>query len=110
MIFAFSLVLTMVLRQLNSSTKPAPSWVSSTTLFIIKSKLGQTFLLNILDPKVLVFLDVASENDDVDLISSRKEDKTWNYVVLLISSFTFIGVFITYSIMFVTLFPTADKI
>ncbi|XP_058803963.1 5-hydroxytryptamine receptor 3A-like [Phymastichus coffea] len=107
LLVAFTLVLTVLLRELRTFTTPAPKWLSSSTSFLLQSKVGQLLLLSILDPKASAFLEVSAD-DNADLVNTKKNDATWNYVTLLLGWFAFISTFFTYLIMLALYLPRKD--
>lgn len=105
---AFTLILTVLLRELRTLTTAAPSWVSSSTSFVLQSKVGQLLLLSILDPKASAFLETSADDND-DLVNADKKDTTWDYVTLLLGWLAFISVFFTYLIMLALFLPTHNS-
>ncbi|KAK1133393.1 hypothetical protein K0M31_011206 [Melipona bicolor] len=75
---AFSLILTSILRYVQQLNTEAPTWISLTTVSILKSRVGQIFLLSILDPKVSARIEMNAD-DNTNLVSLDKKKSTWRF-------------------------------
>ncbi|KAK0163032.1 hypothetical protein PV327_006745 [Microctonus hyperodae] len=72
-----ALILTCVLKQILDAKVSPPPWISSSVSMILSSKIGQIFLLSILDPKASAWLE-ESADDNSDLVNSQTPKKsTW---------------------------------
>nr|XP_033321165.1 5-hydroxytryptamine receptor 3A-like [Megalopta genalis] len=101
----FSLVLTMILRHMQEITVTAPTWMSSGVTTILKSRVGQIFLVNISDPKLSAQI-VSDSDDSTNLVSFDKVDLTWRYMSIVLGWLAFIVVLLVYIILFIVRFPT----
>ncbi|KAJ8688625.1 hypothetical protein QAD02_024420 [Eretmocerus hayati] len=127
MLAGASLVLTVLLRELSSpsNTSEAPTWLSSTTGLVLRSRVGQLLLLNGLDPKASAFLEhLADDNDglvsthdenEANTIgavsaqhSQRKKDgnPTWAPACLLLAWTALAGAFLAYLILLALYLPS----
>ncbi|XP_026669888.1 uncharacterized protein LOC108625585 [Ceratina calcarata] len=104
----FSLILTVVLRYLQELTIDAPKWISSSTITIFKSRVGQVFLVSILDPRVSARIELNAD-DNTNLVSLEKRESTWQYTSILIGWFAFLIVLFTYVIMLILYLPTSTS-
>ncbi|KZC13516.1 Acetylcholine receptor subunit beta [Dufourea novaeangliae] len=77
MLATLSLILTSILRHLQELTVDAPLWVSSASISILKSRVGQIFLMSILDPKVSAEMELNAD-DTTNLVSIQKKESTWS--------------------------------
>ncbi|CAK9806018.1 Neuronal acetylcholine receptor subunit alpha-5 [Anthophora plagiata] len=100
-----ALILTSVLRHMQELTAEAPGWLSSVTVTILKSRVGQVFLASILDPRASARIE-TNVDDNAQLVSFDKQKTTWRYTSILIGWLAFIGVFLVYVIMLIVSLPT----
>lgn len=101
---AFSLMLTSILRYLQELQADAPTWISSITESVLKSKVGQVFLVTILDSKVSARIEM-NEDDNTSLVSLDKKQYTWRYTSVLIGWGAFLCVSLAYIIMLIIFIP-----
>ncbi|KOC58999.1 Neuronal acetylcholine receptor subunit alpha-2 [Habropoda laboriosa] len=101
----FTLILTSVLRHMQELTAQAPVWISSITVSILKSRVGQVFLVSILDPKASARIEM-NVDDNTNLVSFDKQETTWRYTSVLIGWLAFVSVFFVYVIMLIVVLPT----
>nr|XP_012150626.1 PREDICTED: neuronal acetylcholine receptor subunit alpha-6-like isoform X1 [Megachile rotundata] len=104
----FSLILTSLLRHMQELNTDAPVWLSSTTATILKSRVGQIFLVSILDPKVSATMEMNAD-DNTNLVSYDKKESTWKYTSILIGWLAFFAVLFTYVIMIAVFLPTNSR-
>ncbi|CAD1472741.1 unnamed protein product, partial [Heterotrigona itama] len=102
---AFSLILTSILRYLQQLNTEVPTWISLTTVSILKSRVGQIFLVSILDPKVSARIEMNAD-DNTNLMSLDKKESTWRYTSILIGWLAFLSVSLVYVIMLIIFLPT----
>ncbi|CAL7939611.1 unnamed protein product [Xylocopa violacea] len=102
----FSLMLTSILRYLQELNRDAPEWISSSTVLILKSRIGQIFLMSILDPKVSARIELNAD-DNTNLVSLDNRVSTWTYVSILVGWFAFLIVSFVYIIMLIVYLPTS---
>ncbi|XP_017758780.1 PREDICTED: uncharacterized protein LOC108549775 [Eufriesea mexicana] len=103
---AFSLILTSTLRYLEELNNEAPMWVSSTIVSILESRVGQVFLVSILDPKVSARIEM-NVDDNTNLMSLDKKEFTWRYTSILIGWLAFLSVLFVYIIILIVSLPTS---
>lgn len=84
----------------------APAWISVTTVKVLKSRIGQIFLLSILDPKVSATIEM-NVDDNTNLVSSNKKESTWRYTSVVIGWLAFLTVLFTYVILLIIFLPTS---
>ena len=104
---AFSLILTSILRHLQQSKATAPTWVSSGTVLILKSRVGQILLMSTLDPKVSAKMQLLNADDNTNLVSPDKTDSTWRYISILIGWLALFSILLVYVIMLAVFLPTS---
>lgn len=102
----FSLILTSTLRYLEELNTEAPMWISLTTVSILKSRVGQVFLVSILDPKVSARIEM-NVDDNTNLMSLDKKESTWRYTSILIGWLAFLSVLFIYVIILIVFLPTS---
>lgn len=105
---AFSLILTSVLRHVQELNTDAPVWLSSVTISILKSKVGQVFLVSILDPKVSAIME-RNADDNTNLVSFDRKESTWKYISILIGWIAFLSVLFVYVVMLAVFLPTSSS-
>ncbi|XP_076621652.1 nicotinic acetylcholine receptor beta2 subunit [Colletes latitarsis] len=105
LVAAFSLILTSILRHLQELTIDAPVWISSISVFILKSRVGQIFLVSFLDPKVSARIELNAD-DNTNLVSHNRKESTWRYTSILIGWLAFLSILFTYIILLVVFLPT----
>ena len=86
-----------------------PIWVNSVTCFIFKSRLGQTLILSILDPKTSILTEDSSEANK-DLRSHKRKNVTWKYVILLINWLALISIFLIYFLLIIFTLPYSSDV
>lgn len=101
---AFSLMLTSILRYLQELHVDAPTWISSVTESVLKSKVGQVFLITILDSKVSARIEM-NEDDNTSLVSLDRKQYTWRYTSVLIGWSAFLCISLVYIIMLIIFIP-----
>ncbi|XP_006617845.1 5-hydroxytryptamine receptor 3A-like isoform X1 [Apis dorsata] len=101
---AFSLILTSILRYLQELHADAPTWISSITESVLKSKVGQVFLITILDSKVSARIEM-NEDDNTSLVSLDRKQYTWRYTSILIGWSAFLCISFAYIIMLIIFIP-----
>ena len=106
---AFSLILTSILRHLQQLNTDAPAWVSSGTVLILKSRVGQILLMSTLDPKVSAKMQLLNADDNTNLVSPNKTDSTWRYISILIGWLALFSIFLVYVIMLGVFLPTSTS-
>lgn len=99
-----SLILTSILRHLQELTVDAPTWITSASVFILNSKVGQIFLVSFMDPKVSASLELNAE-DNANLVSLDRKESTWRYTSILIGWLAFLSFSFTYVILLALLIP-----
>lgn len=102
----FSLILTSILRYMHEINAEAPAWISVTTVKVLKSRIGQIFLLNILDPKVSATIEM-NVDDNTNLVSPNKKKSTWRYTSVVIGWLAFLTVLFTYVVLLIIFLPTS---
>ncbi|XP_068975849.1 acetylcholine receptor subunit beta-like [Bombus flavifrons] len=102
----FSLILTSILRYMHEINTEAPAWISVTTVKVLKSRIGQIFLLSILDPKVSATIEM-NVDDNTNLVSPNKKESTWRYTSVVIGWLAFLTVLFTYVILLIIFLPTS---
>ncbi|XP_046142321.1 neuronal acetylcholine receptor subunit alpha-6-like [Osmia bicornis bicornis] len=105
---AFSLILTSILRHVQELNTDAPAWLSSVTISILKSRVGQVFLISILDPKVSASME-RNTDDNTNLVSFDRKESTWKYTSILIGWIAFFSVLFVYVIMLALFLPTSNS-
>ncbi|XP_033220606.1 acetylcholine receptor subunit beta-type acr-3-like [Belonocnema kinseyi] len=103
MLAGFTLLLTVILCKLQKLNKEAPKFLTSAATYVLKSRIGQVFLVNILDPKV--YMGLNEIEDDAILTTPAKKKQTWKYVSILIGWISFTGVLIIYFVMLINNIP-----
>ncbi|XP_053996969.1 uncharacterized protein LOC128886285 [Hylaeus anthracinus] len=106
MLATFSLILTTILRHLQELTVDAPLWISSTSVLILKSRVGQILLVSFLDPKQSARIELNSD-DNTNLVSIDKRESTWRYTSIIISWLAFSSILFAYIIMLIVFIPTS---
>ncbi|XP_012521971.1 5-hydroxytryptamine receptor 3A [Monomorium pharaonis] len=101
----FALILTSVLRHLQTLTIEPPVWISTGTTSILRSRVGRILLVSILDPVVTSKLEVDVD-DNTDLVQSVSERSSWKYIIVLIGWLAFLSTFFAYVILLSMYLPT----
>ncbi|KAL6255301.1 hypothetical protein P5V15_013641 [Pogonomyrmex californicus] len=102
----FALILTVLLRKLQDMSIEMPSWISSTTTFVLNNKAGRFLILNNEESKIIDG-DIVNE-DGSNLPKSRMEMKesSWRHFAAIVEWLSFFCVILTYVIILVTLVPS----
>ncbi|XP_076237953.1 nicotinic acetylcholine receptor beta2 subunit [Calliopsis andreniformis] len=102
----FSLMLTNILRCIQQLKVQAPVWISSASISIFNSRIGQVLLMNILDPHISARMELYADDNTI-LVTSTERSGTWKYISILIGWFAFTSILFVYIIMLVLLLPTS---
>lgn len=100
----FALVLTALLRKLQNTSTEMPSWISSTTMFILNNRAGRFLVLNEEESKIAG----GSIEDSSDLSKSemKMKESSWRYFATIIEWLSFFCVILTYVVILITLVPS----
>ena len=90
-------------------------WISNATTSVLRSRIGQIFLVSILDPAVTAKIEMdADDNTDlVQSLQSSNKKSPWKYVIVLVSvvgSVAFLDVLLAYIVLLSTSFPTYYRV
>lgn len=105
---AFALILTALLRKLQSMSMEAPNWISNTTTFVLNNRAGRFLILNDDESKASTTDILANEIDDnVDLPkrNDAKKESSWRHFAAIVEWVSFFAVILTYVIILTTLVP-----
>lgn len=83
-----------------------PSWISSTTMFILNNKAGRFLILNDEESKI------AGENMIIEASSDLPKfemKKSWRYFAAIVEWLSFFCVILTYAIILITLVPIGNQ-
>jgi hypothetical protein len=83
-------------------------WISNGTTFILRSRVGQILLVNILNPVTTAKIE-ADADDNTDLMPSGKK-MPWLHVTMLIGRLTFLSVLFAYIVLLSMYLPTHHRI
>jgi len=108
-IASFIIVLTSLLRYLQNLSSNPPMWISNGTTFILRSRVGQIFLVNILNPAATAKIE-ADADDNTDLVPSGSKKMPWLHVTMLIGRLTFLSVLFAYIVLLSMYLPTYYRI
>ncbi|KAG5323126.1 ACH1 protein, partial [Acromyrmex heyeri] len=101
MLATFALILTALLRKLQNMSMEMPSWISSTTTFILNNKAGRFLVLNDEESKIADGGIVTEDNSDTPKSEMKKE--SWRHFTAIIEWLSFFCVILTYVIILITL-------
>ncbi|XP_023287837.1 neuronal acetylcholine receptor subunit alpha-5 isoform X1 [Orussus abietinus] len=103
-----SLLLTVILRQLQEMKTTPPMWLSSLMSVILDTRGGQIFILTSLNPKVSAVVETKSD-ENAEFVNphsaSTKEESAWGYLAICISRLSFLSILVTYIVLLATLTP-----
>lgn len=103
MLATFALILTALLRKLQNTSMEMPSWISSTTTFILSNGAGRFLVLNDEESKIADGGVVTEDNSDSPKSETKKE--SWRHFAAIIEWLSFFCVILTYAIILITLVP-----
>lgn len=102
----FALILTALLRKLQNMTIEAPTWISSTTIFVLSNRAGRLLLHNDEESKIAGESAAVEENSDVPRSGMRTKESSWRHFAAIVEWLSFFCVALTYIIILITLMPT----
>lgn len=102
----FALILTTLLRKLQNMSMEMPSWISSTTIFILSNRAGRFLILNNEESKIDGGI-VTEDNSDLSKSEMRKES-SWRNFAAIIEWLSFFCVMLTYLIIVIILVPSGE--
>ncbi|XP_014467977.1 PREDICTED: neuronal acetylcholine receptor subunit alpha-3-like [Dinoponera quadriceps] len=102
----FVLLLTALLRKLQDMSMEAPSWIMSTTTFVLNNRAGRFLLLNDEESKITGEGAAAEENPDVPRSGVRTKESSWRHFAAIVEWLSFFCVILTYIIILILLMPT----
>ncbi|XP_033219703.1 neuronal acetylcholine receptor subunit alpha-5-like isoform X2 [Belonocnema kinseyi] len=104
----FSMVLTILLRNLQVVTTSSPNWISSLAVFVLRYRLGRLFILSDEEAKYFVEVEEETENNAESMqyvtIATKKED-TWKRFAKILECLSFFCVLVTYIVLLYTCIP-----
>ncbi|RLU21576.1 hypothetical protein DMN91_005949 [Ooceraea biroi] len=101
----FAVILTALLRKLQDISMEVPSWISSTTTFVLSNKAGRFLVLN--DEESKIADGVTEENADPPKSGMRTKE-SWRHFAAIIEWLSFFCVAFTYLIILIILVPTSN--
>ncbi|EFN76016.1 neuronal acetylcholine receptor subunit alpha-3 [Harpegnathos saltator] len=102
----FALILTALLRKLQDMSMEAPTWISSTTMFVLSNRAGRFLLQNDEESKTAGEGTGVEENSDVPRSGLRTKESSWRHLAAIVEWLSFFCVILTYIIILITLMPT----
>lgn len=108
MLATFALILTALLRKLQSMNMEMPSWMSSTTMFILNNRAGQFLVLNDEESK-RTGGNIAEDNSDLPKSGIRMKESSWRHFAAIVEWLSFFCVILTYVIILITLVPSGTN-
>lgn len=102
----FALILTALLRKLQNMSMEMPSWISSTTIFILSNRAGRFLVLNNEESKIDGGI-VTEDSSDLSKSGMRKES-SWRNFAAIIEWLSFFCVMLTYLIIVIILVPSGE--
>lgn len=109
MIAMFIIIFTSFMRYLQKLSTDPPAWVSNGTTLILRSRVGQILLINILNPAATAKIE-ADADDNTDLMPSDGKKMPWGYVTMLVGRLAFLTVLLTYIVLLSMYLPTYHRI
>ncbi|RZB54416.1 nicotinic acetylcholine receptor alpha 9 subunit, partial [Asbolus verrucosus] len=104
---AFTIVLTVVLKNMVENEKPAPGWMSGTVYILTSSRPGQFIFLN--DSSAKGVASAQGEDDGTTIIGNSENvnpaTKEWIVFAKILDRLCFVIYFIMYLVMFVSFTP-----
>ncbi|XP_077270192.1 acetylcholine receptor subunit alpha-like 2 isoform X2 [Temnothorax americanus] len=102
----FALILTALLRKLQSMSMEMPSWMFSTTTFILSNRAGRFLVLNDEESKIAGGGIVAEDSSDLPKSGMRMKESSWRHFAAIVEWLSFFCVILTYVIILITLVPS----
>ncbi|XP_012521970.1 neuronal acetylcholine receptor subunit alpha-2 [Monomorium pharaonis] len=102
----FALILTVFLRKLQNMSMEMPSWMSSTTTFILSNRAGQFLILNDEESKIASGDSVTENSSDLPKSEIKMKESSWRHFSAIIEWLSFFCVIITYIIILIILLPS----
>ncbi|XP_045461113.1 neuronal acetylcholine receptor subunit alpha-3-like isoform X2 [Harmonia axyridis] len=102
----FTIVLTVILKNLIEGNPKAPGWVSSVVSFLTGCKAGEIILLN--DYSLKGISPLKSQEDEINIINNTNtstENKDWLVLAKVLDRICFLIYCLIYLIMFITFLP-----
>lgn len=104
----FSMVLTILLRNLQVVTTSSPKWIALVAVFVLRYRLGRLFLLRDKEEKCFVEIEEETDNNAEFMQSvaiATKNKDTWKRFAKIVECLSFFCVMFTYIVMFYTFIP-----
>ncbi|XP_051164342.1 neuronal acetylcholine receptor subunit alpha-5-like isoform X2 [Leptopilina boulardi] len=100
-ISAFNLIMTIILRKLNTITTSS-KWISSIAAYVLKYKIGRLFVLDDIETKCFVDNEEDEDDNNLQYISKSTPNNIWKYFAKILQCLSFFSIFLTYIIMFLS--------
>ncbi|XP_032671797.1 neuronal acetylcholine receptor subunit alpha-3-like [Odontomachus brunneus] len=101
----FALILTALLRKLQYMSMEAPTWILSTTSFVLNNKVGRLLFQNNEESKMSEGA-VIEENSDIPRSGMQTKESSWRHLAAIIEWLSFFCVILTYLTILIMLMPT----
>lgn len=105
---SFALILTALLRKLQSMSIETPNWISNTIIFVLNNRAGRFLILNDNESKtssVDVVVNETDENSDLSKQNDERKEASWRHFAAIVEWVSFLGVVLTYVIDLMVLVP-----
>ncbi|XP_011641218.1 acetylcholine receptor subunit alpha-like 2 [Pogonomyrmex barbatus] len=102
----FALILTVLLRKLQDMSIEMPSWISSTTTFVLNNKAGRFLILNNEESKIIDGDIVNEDGSNLPKSGMEMKESSWRHFAAIVEWLSFFCVILTYVIILVTLVPS----
>ncbi|XP_033321167.1 nicotinic acetylcholine receptor alpha9 subunit isoform X1 [Megalopta genalis] len=102
----FALILTAVLRKIQSMNIEAPYWISSTTSFILNNRAGRFLILTGEDSK-RILNNEQDDNGDPPKTEDATKNSSWRHFAAISEWLSFFVVVFIYAIILISLVPSA---
>nr|XP_031837665.1 neuronal acetylcholine receptor subunit alpha-9-like [Nomia melanderi] len=101
----FALILTAVLRKMQTMNIEVPYWISSTTSFVLNNRAGR-FLILADDDSNRILSSESEDNVDLPKAAEKSKESSWRHFAAIVEWLSFFVVVLTYIVILVTLVPS----
>lgn len=105
----FALILTALLRKLQSMNMEMPSWMSSTTTFILSNRAGRFLVLNDEESNRTDGGIITEDSSNLPKSGIKMKESSWRHFAAIIEWLSFFCVILTYIIILIILVPSGRK-
>ncbi|CAK9808936.1 Neuronal acetylcholine receptor subunit alpha-2 [Anthophora quadrimaculata] len=104
----FALLLTALLRKLQTMNIEVPYWISTTTSFVLNNRAGRFLILTDNESKIStdgILSEENEDNSDIPKTGNKSKGSSWRHFAAIVEWLSFFAVVFTYIVILFTLVP-----